>query len=274
MDYCNEHKIPEFQTELYWSFSESEEIQSVIGKKQKSRMAAKRSGTVSSFLITIQLLICLYEAVNGDDVTVCFLVCLEAIKRLHQFAKLNDNLSPNTRNASLTVHGEVRNSPFCTYRHQLSIPQLLQKTWEKNEDPTSNMIVWIHTILFKESTSQSTPLNDVQKTFALLAPTQLTVLEEIPSFNLWKKGIQYLIEFKYQPIKLLISENELNKIKDFHLLLFAFILNQTPPPSEFISTSKNFLIVPTIINTTQQPPQITIDWKRTLFSWSFITEKT
>lgn len=201
---------------------------------------------------------------------VCFfLVCLEAIKKLHQFSKLNDNLSPITKNISLNIHRNVRNSPFRTNNYQLSVPQLLQKTWE---NPTPDVVVvWIHVILFKESTSLSTSFDDVQKTFALLTPTELSILEEIPSFNLWKET-QYLIQFKFQPIKMLISENEFEKIKDFHLLLFAFILNQSSPPSNFISTSKNFLIAPIIINDTLQPPQITIDWKRTSFSW-IINEK-
>jgi hypothetical protein len=49
LPYCDEHKIPLFQSELYLSFPESEEIQIVIGKKRSGRMKAKRSGLVSIF---------------------------------------------------------------------------------------------------------------------------------------------------------------------------------------------------------------------------------
>jgi dsRNA-specific ribonuclease/ERCC4-related helicase len=255
IDCCDEYSYKEFQNELYMLLPRTGEVQFVMGRKEESRKIAKRSAA------------------------------LEGIKKLHQLNELDDRLLPVSRKKKFVkrVLQTYQNIPAETREYPLKIPELLKQTWEEIETTTRCVVAWVHCISFTKSyttqspnvssTSPSTTLTADQNTFAILTPCQLSLLDALPKFTLMRRSTRFSIAFYQKPTKMLLTEIEFNKIKYFHLLLFAFILKQSPPPSGFVPSKKNYLVAPVIVETTQSPPKVSIDWQK-LEGWCDVFRNT
>jgi hypothetical protein len=117
----------------------------------------------------------------------------------------------------------------------------------------------------------------VQNTYGILTAVPIPNINELPPFNLWRWKSEFFIQFNQsRPIKILLSDEEFEAAKEFHLFLFGFILDRQPPPIHFIPSKKNYLIVSINIENDQHSSHstVSINWKRMSRSLSFFTHIT